>query len=634
MLTKGFAGKILYVDLTTGKVDYEPVTEEMARTWFGGRGLGVKVLYDLVPPHADAESPDNAVVVSAGTFVGTIYPASCRVDLITRSRRGAMVTSSSGTFGVNMKSAGYDVIAITGRSSSPVYLRIKDDEVVLEDASGLWGKDTWEATDLIWEQYADYDVIAIGQAGENNVTYASAIANKHAAFGTRGFGAVLGAKNLKAIACRGTKGVQIANPAKFMGVAREVHKELRDLPHFPSWRQWGTLVQFADLEHAGGHTAEEHAQAIGFDHKTFLDEYAKHKYKFITCPQCPIGCKMTARIETGRHAGLQMAASCPEGAMNIPWSFDLKVSTADPANYGEEVWLYSLANRYGINVLVASSMIAWAVKLYDAGLITLEDTEGIEPRWGDPDSIGQLLEAIAHRRGFGDVLADHIEGAIEKVGPESAEHVTVQNGEPVNWGVRMHVDAGRGPSAARSGGGVSGPWQSLVGTGITGGQNFTMIPGRAADQFRRYLRRIGVAEDEIGEIVQEGVENYDPIRFSYHNTMYGTMIYCLGLCNRPPVGRATNSQRIHDAYVAATGLDVTWEEMIQAVRRIYTLVRLYQAKGGIPFEEVKAVPGLIPEAAALEAPARAREYFQVVGFDDDGQPTPETLKALGLESYL
>ncbi len=627
MLPKGFAGKILYVDLTTRKVDYEPVTDEMARTWFGGRGLGVKALYENVPPHTDAESPDNAVVLAAGTFVGTIYPASCRVDLMTRSSRGTIASSSSGTFGVNMKSAGYDVIVITGRSPSPVYLRIRDDEVVLEDASGLWGKDTWETTDLIWERYPDYDVLAIGQAGENRVWYASVIGNKHAAFGTQGFGNMFGAKNLKAIACRGTKGVQVANPVKFQRVAREAHKELSELPHFRSWREWGTLVQFADLPHAGNHTAQEHAEAIGFDRDTFLGEYARQKYKSVTCPQCPIGCKMTARIDSGPHKGLQMLASCPEGAMNIPWSFDLKVPTSEPMNYGEEVYLYSLANRYGMNVLAVSPMIVWAIKLYEAGILTLEDTDGIVPRWGDTNSIGQFLTAIAYRKGFGDILADPIEKAIERLGPESAEHVTIQGGQPVNWGVRMHVDAGRSPR------GIA--WQSLVGTGVTGGQQFTMIPGRAADQFRRHLRRIGVAEEEIGQIVQEGVENYDPVRFNYHNTLYGTMIYCLGLCNRPPVGRATNSQRIHDAYVAATGLDVSWEEMIQAVRRVYTLAWLYQRKGEAAApEEVVAVSGLVPEEQAAEASARAKEYFALVGFDSDGQPTPETMKSLGLESYI
>jgi len=629
-VTYGYRGTILYIDLTTRQVHREPFTEDLARNYIGATGVNSRLALDLIPPGADPLGPENAVIIGAGPFAGTILPGACRTEITAKSPETYLIgLTNSGIFGPQMKYAGYDHIVLLGASETPVYIRIEDDRVHIEDATPIWGRDVYEATDWLWERHGNgYDVICIGPAGENLVRCANLIGNKHSAFGMCGIGAVLGSKRVKAVMCRGTGDVRVYDPPRFMGLAREVFKELDRHPYVLEWRKWGTLIQFQ--EYAPG--AREQMEALGFDMEAWSKAYETSRFGVNTCPQCPVGCKMNVRIHSGRHAGLHLVASCPNGGMTSPYAFGLKVPTE---RYEDAVWLYSLANRLGLGAINFSALVAAAFRMYEAGLITLEDTGGVALRWGDADAVAQMMYKVARREDIGEVLADGVPRVLQEF-PEARPFLPyVKKGEPIpfkptDW---PHQSWPKKPGdrfrwETTSMGFIVNPSGHLY----TRYSSVTQMPNRKPDALRRYAERVGVPAEEMERVVFDRVDGYDPALITLYTELYHLVGFSLSNCNRPYFHRIFDVRRLEKLYRACTGIPLTFEEMRDCALRIITVQRLFNLKHGLTKEDDLYPPGWMgnPEDEDL-LPRLVEQYYLAHGWDENGVPTPELLRRLGLE---
>lgn len=252
----GWAGTILNVNLATDRVEKEPLSLAFARKYLGASGFNAVKLFELVRPEVDALSPENVLMFATGPFVGTLFPGCVRTTVTAKSPLTDVLGHAgfAGAFGPELKFAGYDQVVISGKAEHPVYLWIDDDEVELRDASNLWGKSTWEAASLIREELGDPDVkvACIGQAGENLVRFASVIVPQARAAGRSGMGAVMGSKNLKAIAVRGSKDISIARPGEFLQICREAREYIPEKhPHYAVHHEFGAPGYMNALAPAG-----------------------------------------------------------------------------------------------------------------------------------------------------------------------------------------------------------------------------------------------------------------------------------------------------------------------------------------------------------------------------------------------
>lgn len=392
----GWAGTILRVNLTKGEVVKEPLSRDFAKKYIGGSGFGVRILYDEVGPEVDALSPDNLIIVGQGPLSGTGAPSSGRYDIITKSPLTGIYlrTNGGGFFAPEMKWAGYDLIVISGSSEKPVYLSIDDDKVELRDASHLWGKDTWVSQEMLRDELGDPNVesLRIGPAGENLCYCSCVISNLSRAAGRHGAGAVWGSKKLKAIAVRGTKGVEVARPDEFEKICLELMARAKKDPLYEMHRKYGTVGTVSDPYMKAG-TYYSGGDVSGLLGDVFGKE---HFDKSLACFNCDIGCGHWYSVKKGKYKGT--VGDGPE-ALPVMRAWICRINDA------AFVLKYNtLCNQLGMDVSHPGYAIKWAMELYENGTITKEDTGGVELTWGNQEAFLEMLEKMAYKQGFGAVL--------------------------------------------------------------------------------------------------------------------------------------------------------------------------------------------------------------------------------------
>ncbi|MGD9322037.1 MAG: aldehyde ferredoxin oxidoreductase N-terminal domain-containing protein, partial [Desulfobacteraceae bacterium] len=277
MSLHGYAGHILYVDLSSRKARKEKLSEELMRKYIGNLGINTKLAYDLIKPGTEPLSPENHIILGTGPLGGTVAPACSRSNANYKSPLTHLFGSANAgdSVALMLKFAGYDHLVISGKADRPVYLKIDDDEVQFLDASHLWGKDVFETTDALWAEMGDYWVNCIGPAGENLVGFAASVTNKHSLYGRTGIGAVMGSKNLKAIAARGTKAVTVADRKGFMKIVDGLLEKIKTSPATELWRDLGFVVAFP--AYGGYGLFERHNYAEGF--ADLAEAFGKEEYK-------------------------------------------------------------------------------------------------------------------------------------------------------------------------------------------------------------------------------------------------------------------------------------------------------------------------------------------------------------------
>jgi aldehyde:ferredoxin oxidoreductase len=616
----GYAGNILTVDLTTGSISEVPLAPELIDRFLGGAGINARLAYENIEPQAPPLSPENALVFGVGPMVGTLAPGACKANITGKSPSSQFIASSgSGHLGM-LKFAGYDHVVVTGRADRPVYLRIGD-TVEIREAGHIWGRDTWETTDAIWNELGrEHTVLSIGPAGENLVRDAGVIANKYSAFARTGTGAVMGSKNLKAIAAYGSSGITVANPKRFMELANEIHQKTVSLPAVPQLRQYGTLLSLEPMARTGSVLYRNFRQAAGEEFlRTFdLEEFqASIDHGTRSCLSCPVGCKHYLHWNKGEYAGLALSISCAA------------VATFSAVNCGVMGWpevleFAQMCNRLGMDYMTVSGLVAMAIELYEKGIISEADTGGMALNW-DSATVHRLVPDIAYRRGIGDVLANGLVEASRQIGKEAEECAVNFKG----------LTPGGDPRS------LSTPIFSLLtnATGHSSHINQTLF-GMTRDRLVRYCRRLGMSDQDM-ERVLTGPAGYNPARLTRWAEDYSFVLECLGMCQMDFYQRFDIGLWA-ELYSAATGIDIDGAGLLEAAARGRDMRKAFNVREGATrsddrmparflSESIEVGDGLRPPLGSSYIDGLITEYYQERGWDPrTGDLTPEKTAALGL----
>jgi len=601
--------KVLRVDLTNGRSRVEPLNMDWAQSYIGTRGLATKYLWELMDPTADAMSPDNVLIFATGPLTGTMASTGGRYAVITKGPlTGAIACSNSGgKFGPELKFAGYDLLILEGRAPKPVYLHIVDDEVEILPADELWGETVWHTEEWIKSHHQNplLKVASIGVAGERGVRFACIVNDLHRAAGRSGVGAVMGSKNLKAIACHGTRGVRVKDPKRFMEVVRETKAKLWESSGRKELTELGTNAMIDTMQEFGG-LPTRHFQAVQFEGTEKINPAAMVATKpnghrnLITnkaCFGCTIACGRIAHVDKEHftivnrpeywHAsgGLEYETAYAFGPM-------AGVDDIDALTFAG-----FLMNEHGMDPISFGVTLGAAMELYEMGAIPKEETDGVELRFGNPEALTAMAEKTGKYEGFGQTLGLGAKRLCEKYGhPE------------LFMGVKGQEFAGYDSRA-------------LQGMGL----------GYAtSNRGACHLKHDVFAEDMSD---QTGDGKAKPCKESQDRV---AVIDSSGLCLFTTA--AWGIEEFQRQLDAACEGDWSLERVLEAGERIWNLERLFNLKAGLTGKD-DSLPKRLLETPAPSGTAKGKvnelgkmlpEYYQLRGWTPEGVPTPETLSRLGL----
>jgi len=599
---------LLRVDLTQGQIREEEIDAGYRRDFIGGSGLAARLLWDVLDPGRDPLDPASPLIWMTGPLTGSGGPTTGRFSICARSPyTGIWGESNIGGFvGPELRYAGFDGVWITGRAAAPVYLWIHDGQAELRKADHLWGKTDTYATQRVIRQETGEDrarVAAIGVAGENGVGYASILSDHGRAAGRTGMGALMGAKNLKALAVRGTGVLTFARDGEYKQLRVAANKALMEENMTTVFRDLGTGNAAEYLQMLGEMPQKywtqatfEGAERISGAHmaETILTGNA-------ACQGCVISCGREVTVPDGPYAtggkvkGPEYETICSFGSQLLV--DDLAVITA----------LGDLCDKVGIDTISAGNTIALAYLLFDRGIVTGKDTGGVALRWGDASPCFDLIEKIARLDGFGALLAKGTKSLAEHFGvPDLAVHVNKLE-------VPMHDP------------------RAMTGMAIV---YATSPRGACHNQSEYFMIELGGSIDELGlqmtERLVDGGKAHLVARHQDWNTVSNCLVNCLFAAAKPST--------IAELLSAATGVGYTLDEMMKAGERVWNLKRAINCRLGVSRENdrlpkllLESLPDGGQEGHVPDMDLLMSEYYAARGWDPaTGKPRPEKLQALGL----
>ncbi|MGI5837543.1 MAG: aldehyde ferredoxin oxidoreductase family protein, partial [Chloroflexota bacterium] len=419
----GYAGKFLRVDLTTGGITEERWDPGSLRKWIGGTGVGIKTLYEEVSPDTQWNDPENRLIMATGPLAGTSVMGTGTVSFVTKGALtgGATTTQANGFMGAYMKFAGYDAVIIQGRSDRWVYLYLHDGEAELRDADQLQGLDTYDLQDRITEELGkkprQLSVLGIGPAGEHLVRFAAIAGDKGHVAGHNGSGAVMGSKKLKAIVAeRGQKRFPIADDKALKERAKMIQEEILANPTARSNFEWGTMNSFPGMVKTGVLPVKNYTTNLFPDapHFTRPEYQQKWELRPMPCWACRSKHLHEVTITEGKYAGFK--GEEPEYEQWASWG--PMIGNTDPAG----ALVISVEwDRLGMDTNEGSWLMGWVIECYERGILTKEDTGGLEMTWGNVEAVRAMARKIANREGIGDLLAEGVKRASEKLGRGSQD---------------------------------------------------------------------------------------------------------------------------------------------------------------------------------------------------------------------
>lgn len=612
-MPNGYMGKILFADLSTGELRDEIPDESLYHDFIGGYGIGAKILFDHQQGGVDPLGPENTLGFVTGPLTGVPGFFGSRYTVVGKSplTGGWGDANSGGYFGPNLKFAGYDAIFFQGISPSPVYLFINNGKAELKDASHLWGKDTNDTEDMLRSELGEkVYVAAIGPSGEKLSLISCVINDKGRAAARSGLGAVMGSKKLKAIAVTGSQEVPLPDREKATQIAREYREKLSGMM-YEMFKQFGTaaglnlcvMIGDSPVKNWGGIGDQDFPNGAEISDQKVFDLVDK-KY---ACWRCPIVCG--AQMKAGSQYQYEAGAHRPEyetlssfGPMCLNDNLESIVKAND------------LCNRYGLDTISAGATIAFAIECYENGLITKEDTGGIELKWGNHEAIIRMTEMLANREGFGDVLADGVKRAAEKIGKGSDEYAVHVGGQELP----MH-DPRMAPSFA-------GAYQA------------DPTPGRHTQGGLSGIE-MGMTSPEwlppLDKYTYTGKGEYEALLKNGLHTMNASGICSFAVGSLPDDAVATFMSTV-------TGRDFTAEDILKIGERLATIRQAFNAREGLtpkdfqikgrpigdPPLEAGPTAGVVVDADTLRA-----EYFAAMKWDiATGKPDIQKLKDLGLDN--
>ena len=449
----GYTGKILRVDLTNKKTSKEVLEEKLARAFIGGAGLGIGILYNEVKQGIDPLGPENKLIFSLGPLVGSMAPCCHRMAVAAKSPLTNTVgmALSGGEFPAELKFTGYDVVIIEGAAEKPVYIWVHDDKAEIKDATPFWGIQTLDTQLFIKDalNQPDAKVACIGPAGEKLVRYACII-NERRAAGRTGLGAVMGSKKLKAIAVRGANKVNCADEAKFKEALKELYSEMQKSPVlYPDFSKLGTPMVVERASELGILPSKNWSATGVFVPVESIGGETQEKYYTVMrkgCYHCPVRCGQTRLVKSGPYAGF--ITEGPE--FETTYSF----GSATGINYMPAIIAADrLCDEFGLDTISAGVVIAFAMELYEQGVLSKEELDGLDLRFGNHEAMIKLLRKIAYREGIGDLLAEGTKRASETIGRGAEKYaIHIKGSELPGYDVRGAKAHGLGYATSFTGG--------------------------------------------------------------------------------------------------------------------------------------------------------------------------------------
>jgi len=607
-MTGGYMGKMLWVDLTRGTIREEPLDETIARQYIGGYGIGSRILFSRMKAGADALGPDNILGFISGPFTGTPAVSGTRYTVVAKSplTGGWGDANSGGRFGAFLKFAGYDAVFFTGISKKPVYLFIDNGQVELKDASHLWGKDTYETEDMIKAELGkDAEVSCIGPSGEKLSLIAGIVHLKGSVAGRSGLGAVMGSKRLKAVVVKGKMKVPLANEQAVKDLRAKCLSTLGG--HVEVLRKFGTTFTTVSSIEAGDSPVKNYGSVAATDFPDAsgisAEEVASRTERRIACYQCPIGCESVMKQGTGEY-------NWPAGSYRPEYETIVMFgSNCLNTNIDSIIKANDICNRYGIDTISAGSVIAFAMECYENGVITKKDTGGIELNWGNHQALVAMTEKMAKREGFGDILADGVKVAAEKIGKSAAEYA-------------IHV------------GGQEVPGHNPIATPAMGTTYLTNATPARHTQGSEEHHAPGFLP-EINKTLYSG-------RGEAHKkgSNFQHALMCTGMClfvnmavpDPDDIGRFMH---------LITGWDITTDELVTSGERIENMRQAFNLREGIGLQSYKLANRLLGKppykvgpiaGVTVDEKTLVKDYLTAMHWDPvTGKPNRKRLVELGLE---
>ncbi|TFG12473.1 aldehyde:ferredoxin oxidoreductase [Candidatus Thorarchaeota archaeon] len=620
----GYTGQILRVDLTSNKFSLENTPSDWIRDYIGGDGFALRLLYEEVESGTDPLSANNKLMISTGPITGTLWPMSGRTVFVSKSPLTGIWGEShvGGFLGPELKYAGYDMLVVEGKAEQPVYISVLDDELEILDATDLWGMKTNEVSAGIKKRHADPDtqIAAIGPAGENLVSFSSVIVNNARAAGRTGMGAVLGSKNVKAIAIRGTGAVDVADHEGFTELAKQAHMKVRENPQAQEMHKWGTWILTSVKQEIGELPTYNHRTGVFSGWEALSGEYIRPRFTISdrACFGCSLGCKKVNYVPEGEFEGTLEEGPEYEGLMAIGSSLGID-------DYPTTLKANQICNRYGMDVISAGGTLAFAIEAFENGLIDEDDTGGITLEWGNSDLIIELLKMIGKREGFGDILAKGTRAASEELGERTKKYAMHVKGLEVSGqDGRTHRSIGLSHATAARG---ADHLRSLVVVDQLGYEDVA-------------AKRWGA--DKLPEILNPYVEKYKAAAVVETENAYcirDTLIVCWYSVSWPPIFWMED---FAEMLPLATGVSYfgSTKNLTEIAERQLNLKRLFNAREGITRKD-DTLPHRFTHEPMPEGPGKGQvvdlepmldDYYQRRGWDKEtGLPTSETLQRLSLE---
>ncbi|RME77129.1 MAG: aldehyde ferredoxin oxidoreductase [Chloroflexi bacterium] len=624
----GAHGKILHVDLTTGEIRVEQPGDDFYRLLVGGRAVIAYLLLRDLPPRTDPFSPDNRLIFAPGLMQGSNLPGAGRHAVGGKSPLTGALGSSEvgGWWGHEFKRTGFDALVIRGRADRPVYLWIHNGEVEIRPAEHLWGLKTADTQAAIRQELGDerVRVAQIGPAGENRVRYAAVMHDVNRAAGRNGMGALMGSKNLKAVAVRGSLSVPVA----VRGQVTQVARWLAD--NYKTEAAWaaegigrGTQDSLMHWAYLGGLPTRNFGQAV-FEHPELLSgerNYEMFLKERDTCQACPIRCKQVFEYPNDDpQRRLDPVYGGPEYEAMAAFGPDCGVTDNLAVCKANE-----LANAYGLDAISTGASIAFVMECFENGLLTADDTGGLEFRWGDGELLLKAVEMIAHRQGFGDVLAEGVARMSARFGPATEPfNLTIKGQELPMHEPRLKHAMGVGYAVAPVG---ADHMMNMHDTDFA-------YDGAGLRRVNRMLER------PIGPLSPK-VLNEEKMQIFYHELNWMHFQDCAVNCHFYPY----NYDHMAAALSGVTGLTYSAGDILQVGARAQTLARLFNYREGFSADDDR-LPRRVMQAfqdgplAGVEITEAAfhwarRRYYELMGWNPDtGEPTAACLAALGLAEMV
>lgn len=630
----GHSATVLYVDLSSGSARSEPLDPALQKAFLGGWGITNRLAYDLIPPDTDPLAPENAIIIGTGPFTGTIIPGSA--ELVVTSKfplNGAFTTGcGGGSFGLMLKTAGYDYVVVSGRAPSPVYLTLAQDGVELHDAADLWGQDSFHTVDELRGRHEPCSVIPIGQAGENLVKISVTAIDKGGTVGSGGLPAVMGAKNLKAIvAVQGERATTVAHRVRLERLVNELMEHIMGYRLRPTLLEGGLRAMFDTAAGAAPirPTLSDNWSELKLVPGKAIGEVHQRSRKALACASCPLADKEVCRVGEG------------EGNRMVTYVTHFGLGGDYGAESAEEEFRRSMsfldaANRYGICRFSFEAVRDLMVYLSQQGMLTAEDTGGVALE-DDFATTMRLLEMTALRQGFGDVLAEGIVSAARQVGAE--EHAVHIKGFNMLTDPRM---TGLGTHEFEY---MVNPARCVGIPGSLGSPSYN--PGRPLAQWLREAQRIGIPGPAMERIFSP--TSFHPGRLTRYTEDWYSLSNCLGRCHRLYINRFFDADLVAALYSAVSGIETSPSELLKAAERAWNVSKLLNARVGfdrkddrppqawfVPLKGEGAEYPLVDYyrttvLSAADIEHLLDDYYEERGWDrESGTPSPRTIRELGL----